>query len=310
MCKQKEMFKNIFFSLLFLFKLFNYFAQSIPEYDQFEVYKQDKNNKILIIPFENKMYSSAIDNEIAEYNRLNYSSIKEEMKKGISEQILLSISNKTPAISLEHHKDSNSQILNYIYNSIGLKYEKVKSKDTVQVATKQTDLIKERLNKFVHHTNQLHEKAKYNRGNLDNGEIHTFNYTEERFMNVIIQNPNLLNELNNKYRTNYYIFINEFHIGRAFSKPGNVYIKERQISTHYTVFNQRGREVDAGVIRVQMPEDVYSIRKIERNYISSIAKELCSFIPGPKVEKATIVKEAKDNKNSENQRKIIYGVLE
>jgi hypothetical protein len=59
-----------------------------------------------------------------------------------------------------------------------------------------------------------------------------------------------------------------------------------------------------------MPEDVYSIRKIERNYISSIAKELCSFIPGPKVEKATLVKEAKDNKNSENQRKIIYGVLE
>lgn len=304
------MVKNIFFSLFFLFKFFNYFAQSIPEYEQFEVYKQDKNNKILIIPFENKMYSSSIDNEIAEYNRLNYSSIKEEMKKGISEQILLSISNKTPAISLEHHKESNSQILNYIYNSIGLKYEKVKSKDTVEVVTKKTDLIKERLNKFVHQTNQLHEKAKYDRGNLNNGEIHTFNYNEERFMNVIIQNPNLLEELNNKYRTNYYIFINEFHIGRALAIPGNVYLKKRQISTHYTVFNQRGKEVDAGVIRVQMPEDVYSIKKIERDYISLIARELCSFIPEPKVEKATLVKEAKDNKNSKNQRKIIYGVLE
>ena len=304
------MVKNIFFSLFFFFKFFNYFAQSIPEYEQFEVYKQDKNNKILIIPFENKMYSSSIDNEIAEYNRLNYSSIKEEMKKGISEQILLSISNKTPAISLEHHKESNSQILNYIYNSIGLKYEKVKSKDTVEVVTKKTDLIKERLNKFVHQTNQLHEKAKYDRGNLNNGEIHTFNYNEERFMNVIIQNPNLLEELNNKYRTNYYIFINEFHIGRALAIPGNVYLKKRQISTHYTVFNQRGKEVDAGVIRVQMPEDVYSIKKIERDYISLIARELCSFIPEPKVEKATLVKEAKDNKNSKNQRKIIYGVLE
>ena len=304
------MVKNIFFSLFFLFKFFNYFAQSIPEYEQFEVYKQDKNNKILIIPFENKMYSSSIDNEIAEYNRLNYSSIKEEMKKGISEQILLSISNKTPAISLEHHKDSNSQILNYIYNSIGLKYEKVKSKDTVEVATKKTDLIKERLNKFVHQTNQLHEKGKYDRGNLNNGEIHTFNYNEERFMNVIIQNPNLLEELNNKYRTNYYIFVNEFHIGRALAIPGNVYLKKRQISTHYTVFNQRGKEVDAGVIRVQMPEDVYSINKIERDYISLIARELCSFIPEPKVEKATLIKEAKDNKNSKNQRKIIYGVLE
>ena len=172
------------------------------------------------------MYSSAIDIEIAKYNKINYSSIKEEMKKRISEQILLSISNKTPAISLEHHKDSNSQILNYIYNSIGLKYEKVKSKDTVELTTKKTDLIKERLNKFVHHTNQLHEKAKYDRGHLNNGEIHTFNYNEERFMNVIIQNPNLLQELNNKYRTNYYIFVNEFHIGRALAIPGNVYLKK------------------------------------------------------------------------------------
>ena len=304
------MVKNLFFSIFFFFSLLNSYGQSISEYDQFEVYTQDKDNKILIIPFENKMYASAIDNELAEYNRLNYSAIKEEMKKGISEQILLSISNKTPAISLEHHKDSNSQILNYIYNSIGLKYEKVKYKDTVELASKKTDLIKERLNKFVHQTNQHHEKAKYKRGNLSNGEIHTSNYTEERFMNVIIQNPNLLDELKSKYRTNYYIFINEFHVGRALASPGNIYLKERQISTHYTVFNQRGREVDAGVIRVKMPEDVYSIQKIKREYLSTIAKELCSFIPGPKVEKVTLVKEAEDSKNSKNQRKVIHGVLE
>ena len=304
------MVKNLFFSIFFFFSLLNSYGQSISEYDQFEVYTQDKDNKILIIPFENKMYASAIDNELAEYNRLNYSAIKEEMKKGISEQILLSISNKTPAISLEHHKDSNSQILNYIYNSIGLKYEKVKSKDTVELGSKKTDLIKERLNKFVHQTNQHHEKAKYNRGNLSNGEIHTSNYTEERFMNVIIQNPNLLDELKSKYRTNYYIFINEFHVGRALASPGNIYLKERQISTHYTVFNQRGREVDAGVIRVKMPEDVYSIQKIKREYLSTIAKELCSFIPGPKVDKVTLVKEAEDSKNSKNQRKVIHGVLE
>ena len=70
------MVKNIFFSLFFLFNFFSSWGQSVPEYDQFEVYKQDKDNKILIIPFENKMYASAIDNEIAEYNKLNYSAIK------------------------------------------------------------------------------------------------------------------------------------------------------------------------------------------------------------------------------------------
>ena len=81
MCKQKEMVKNIFFSLFFLFSFFCSWGQSVPEYDQFEVYKQDKDNKILIIPFENKMYASAIDNEIAEYNKINYSAIKEDEKR-------------------------------------------------------------------------------------------------------------------------------------------------------------------------------------------------------------------------------------
>ena len=69
------------------------------------MHTQDKDNKILIIPFENKMYASAIDNELAEFNSLKYNEIKEEIKKGISSQILLTINNKTPAISMVHHKD-------------------------------------------------------------------------------------------------------------------------------------------------------------------------------------------------------------
>jgi hypothetical protein len=52
-----------------------------------------------------------------------------------------------------------------------------------------------------------------------------------------------------------------------------------------------------------MPEDVYSINKIKRDYISSIAKELCSFIPGPKVEKATLVKRQRTIKTLRTKEK-------
>ena len=152
-------------------------GQEIPSFDEFEVYKQDKDNKILIIPFENKMYASAVDNEIAAYNNINYIDVKEEIKRGISSQILLKISNKTPAISMVHHKDSVSEVLNYIYNNIGLKYEKVKVKDTVQPPTSKSELIKDKLKKFVIQTNQHHEKAKYERGEIKNGEVYTSNYS-------------------------------------------------------------------------------------------------------------------------------------
>ena len=244
--------KKIFFLILILTANNIVKGQGIPSFDEFEVYTQDKDNKILIIPFENKMYASAIDNELAEFNSLKYNEIKEEIKKGISSQILLAIDNKTPAISMVHHKDSTSEVLNYIYNSIGLKYDKVKTKDTVDLEVKKTVLIKDKLQKFVHQTKEHHEKVRYERAMIKNGEIHSTSHTAERFMNVIIQNPNLLKELNNKYKTNYYIFINEFHIGRSYSSKENIYLKNRQLSTHYTVFNQNGREVDAGVIKVEL----------------------------------------------------------
>ena len=302
--------KKIFFLILILIANKIVKGQGITSFDEFEVYTQDKDNKILIIPFENKMYASAIDNELAEFNSLKYNEIKEEIKKGISSQILLTINNKTPAISMVHHKDSTSEVLNYIYNSIGLKYDKVKTKDTVDIEVKKTVLIKDKLQKFVHQTKEHHEKARYERAMIKNGEIHSTNHTAERFMNVIIQNPNLLKELNNKYKTNYYIFINEFHIGKSYSSKENIYLKNRQLSTHYTVFNQNGREVDAGVIKVEMPSDILEMKKIEREYLSEIALELCDFMPNANVEKSTLIKEREDDKNSKKQRKEIHGILE
>tara|TARA_B100001093_G_scaffold178878_1_gene171451 strand:+ start:6308 stop:7228 length:921 start_codon:yes stop_codon:yes gene_type:complete len=290
---------------------FNGFCQSKTSYDQFEVYKQDKNNKILIIPFENKMYASSMDAEISRRNQLDYYEVKEELKKGIAEQILLSIGNKIPAVSMIHHRDTSHDILNYVYNSIGFKYDIIKSKDTIEEPKTKSELIKDRLNKFVQQANEdvRHEKSNYQRGVISNGEIHTTQHNSQRFMNVTIHNPNLLDDLSRTFRTNYYIFINEFHIGQAFAKQGSPYEKFRQISVHYTVFNQKGKEVDAGVSITEMPEKISELRKIEKEYLSIIANEISSFVPSANLDKATIKKEADDSRKTDNQRKVIHGLM-
>ena len=183
-------------------------------------YTQDKNNKILIVPFESKMYASSIDKEIALANNMQYIEVKEAIKKSVSEQILLSLSQKTPAVSLAHHQDSANKMLNYIYNSIGFKYDLIKTKDTVKTQPTKKELIKDKLNKFV---NQIQkeipsENKKYERGTIHQGEIQTSNHYADRFMNVVINNPNLLSDLQLNYQTNYFIFVNEFHIGRSYRK--------------------------------------------------------------------------------------------
>ena len=51
------MIKNTLLILLVLFNSVIILCQSTLDSEEFEVYKQDKNNKILIIPFEEKIYS-------------------------------------------------------------------------------------------------------------------------------------------------------------------------------------------------------------------------------------------------------------
>ena len=279
--------------------------------DPFEIYTQDKNNKILIVPFESKMYASSIDKEIALANNIKYVEVKEAIKKSVSEQILLSLSQKTPAISLAHHQDSANKMLNYIYNSIGFKYDLVKSKDTVDAQPTKKELIKDKLNKFVNQiqTEIPSEKKKYDRGTIHHGEIQTSNHYADRFMNVVINNPNLLSDLQLNYQTNYFIFVNEFHIGQSYRKKDNYYKSYRKLNVHYTVLNKKGKEVDAGVAETEMPADIHNLNKIEKIYISQLAEDLCAFIPDPVLEKNTVKKEAEDSKKAKSQRKVIHGLV-
>jgi hypothetical protein len=301
--------------ILFLITLFSLhfigYNQSGENYDQFEIYKQDKNNKILIIPFENKMYASSKDAAISVNNNIGYYQVKEELKKGIAEQILLSLGNKIPAVSLIHHRDTSADMLNYVYNSIGFKYDLIKTKDTTTQPENKSELIKDKLNKFVHQINseKSHEKSEYQKGRISDGEIHAEEQHGERFMNVVIHNPNLLTDLNRTYRTNYYIFINEFHIGNSFSKNGNPYNRFCNISVHYTVINQKGNEVDAGVSITEIPENINDLKQIEKEYLTNISNEISSFIPEASLDKATVKKEASDSKKAKEQRKIIHGLL-
>ena len=78
------------------------------------------------------MYASSIDHAIAESNNMPYRDVKESLRKSTAEQLLLSLTQKTPAVSLAHHQDSANKMLNYIYNSIGFKYDLNSPNDFVQ----------------------------------------------------------------------------------------------------------------------------------------------------------------------------------
>ena len=61
----------LFFLILYIIFPFKGVTQENST-DPFEIYTQDKDNKILIVPFESKMYASSIDKEIAIANNMQY----------------------------------------------------------------------------------------------------------------------------------------------------------------------------------------------------------------------------------------------
>lgn len=283
------------------------------EVNPFEIYTQDKNHKVLIVPFESKMYVSSLDAEIAKNTGMDYFEIREKLRFGISNQILLAINKKIPAVSMIHHDDSLISDLNYVYNSIGYKYTLVPDEaDEVDEPENLSDQVKSKITSLINKSSKSSvpkEKKEYEGGKIYNGEVYTTNHYAERFMNTSIHNTTLLDVLNKKYRSDLYIFINELNIGKPVSSLENTGQYFRKIKVHYTVFNQKGKEMEAGASSIQMPHYINDIDKVIRNYFSILARDLCSFMPEPSLDKITVTKENEDSKKAKNQRKIIHGLM-
>ena len=304
---------NHIITYIFLLSFFSSVFAQETEVNPFEIYTQDKNHKVLIVPFESKMYASSLDAEIAAKTGMNYFEIREKLRIGLSNQILLAIDKKIPAVSMIHHDDSLVSDLDYVYNSIGYKYTLVPKEEkevetpeniSTQVKSKITALINKGSN-----SNTPKEKKEYEGGKIYNGEVYTTNHYAERFMNTSIHNASLLDVLNKKYRSDLYIFINELDIGKPISNLENTGVYFRRIKVHYTVFNQKGKEMEAGASTIQMPHYINDIDKVIRNYFSILSRDLCSFMPEPDLDKITINKENEDSKKAKDQRKIIHGLM-
>ena len=177
--------------------------------DQEAYNSQTKSYRIMIVPFDYKMYMSSLDREIAAKTRLTYPQIRDNMRYGLADQLLLATKGKHPALSLIE-SDSSYDDLKYIYNSIGYKYKLAPIKEEEQSGQEKTkiDKLKKSLTKLIAKPEENTNKE-YTPARINNGQIETFENSGERYMHTSIHNPNLLSTLQGNYQTNLFIFINE-----------------------------------------------------------------------------------------------------
>lgn len=216
-------------------------------------------NKVMLIPFEQKLYNSEIDYQINKETGLTGKQIKYKFRDGINDQLYKAFKNNKYGVldlmedTIKYKKETES-----IYQYLSYEYMKVPNQDNYKPP------VKDKKDKTI-----------------VNGQINIETNSEARFMNAKIGNAKLVPLLYGKYKTNIFVFINQLDI-KAGTNAGDVGNDSsggaRKIIVHYTVYTYDAKEINSGIAEQEFPVDLNNPNKIIDKYFSKVAETIYSRV--------------------------------
>ena len=209
-------------------------------------------NKIMLIPFENKMYLSEIDASINNDSKRTAKQIKATMRDGLNEQLYKKLKAKMNVVDMIDDTTKTKKDLENIYQYLAYQYQKTPNQENYKAPS-----------------NEKAEKT------IDKGQLIVESSNDSRFMNAKLKNATLVPYLTGKYKTNLYLFINELDIKAVNSIPGDFSSSSsRKIIVHYTIYTYDAKEINSGIAEVNMPSNVNNPSKIINSYFSLVAETI------------------------------------
>ena len=220
-------------------------------------------HKIMLIPFENRMYLSEIDFMINKESKLNAKQIKATMRDGLNEQFYKRLKSKLPVVDLLDDTTKTKKDLENVYQYLSYQYLKVPNQDNYKPP------VKEKEEKTIH-----------------NGQLTVESNSDARFMNAWIKSPPVVPYLSGKYKTDLFLFLNELDIKALNGIPGDLNTNPaRKIILHYTVYTLDAKEINSGIAEVSLPSNVNNPTKIINTYFAQLAD-----IVAARIDKALLAK--------------------
>ncbi len=210
--------------------------------------------KVMIIPFEPKMYMSQIDHKINAETKLTQKQIKEVFRKGVNNELSGVLKKNFEVLDLLKDTTKYKKDLFAIYKSLTYSYDKVPDQNNYKAP--------------------LTEKDKKNQ-TIKNGQLIVETDPNARFMNAKIKSPALIPGLYAKYKTNLFLFVNQIDIGsNAVISNETGTVSERVLILHYTVYAVDAKEINSGTCSLKFPGDINNPSKIISSYINKMAAEI------------------------------------
>lgn len=215
-----------------------------------------KKHKIMIVPFESRMYLSEIDFLINKESKLSARQIKSLMRDGMNEQLYKKLKSKMGVVDLLDDTVKTKKDLEDIYRFLSYQYQKVPNQEHYKAPEKEKQ-----------------QKA------IEKGQLNVESNSDARFMNAKIKSASLVPYLYGKYKTDLYLFINELDI-KALSGPAADMSTNaaRKIVLHYTVYTYDAKEINSGIAEVDLPASVNNPNKIINSYFSQLADIIAARI--------------------------------
>lgn len=216
-------------------------------------------HKVMIIPYEPKMYMGEIDRQIHEETKLSSLQIRNGFRDGLNEQLYKAFKkSQFNVIDLMEDTIKYRKDIAGIYQYLSYDYQKVPDQE------KYTPPSKEKKQKGI-----------------ERGQIAVETNSDRRFMNAKVTNPKVVPMLYAKYKTDLFVFINQLDIKAGGSPDPTQFLNvspNRKISVHYTVYTYDAKEINSGLAEVEFEAGLNDPRKIIDRYFSRVAATIAERV--------------------------------
>lgn len=241
---------------MFLYITFSAYGQQPPALkQQSKVIDNTTNHKVMLVPFEPRLYLSEMDYSINKQTGWTAREIKHRFREGVGRQCSKALKTKGfRVIDLMEDTAKYNRELRSIYSNLSYDYDKIPDQEKYKVP----------------------ENEKKQKG-IEKGQIQVETTAgERRFMNAKLTNAKLVPLLYATYKTDIFIFINQLDLksGMDAANTTGVLQSGRKIVWHYTVYSYDAVELNSGVVEMEFPVKLNDPDKIIQTYFSQMASIL------------------------------------
>jgi hypothetical protein len=242
--------------IFFIFISFNLFVaqhQTIGGKSDNSETNTGKNQHFLIIPFLPKLYNSQIDYLFNKETGKTSRQLAEYFRDGINEALYNELKKrKYKAVDLMSDTVKYKKEMLSIYRNSYLEYMPVPNQEKYEPPKKE-------------------QKQK----GIKDGQIVVEADVKDRFMNAKISDARLIPALHARFKTDYFIFINQLDIFSSPYKDGEIQntteTNKKRLAIHYTVYSLDAKEINSGVAETIMDEEKYTPEGVLKKYIRRLA---------------------------------------